>query len=51
MRVVAYNTNALSEEELPDSIWDYADPEWRGRLGVPATNASFQAMVLSLIHI
>ena len=48
VRVVAYNTNALSEEELPDSIWDYADPEWRGRLGVPATNASFQAMVTAM---
>jgi iron(III) transport system substrate-binding protein len=47
-RVVAYNTEALSEEELPDSIWDYADPAWRGRLGVPATNASFQAMVTAM---
>ena len=47
-RVVAYNTDALSEEELPDSIWDYADPEWRGRLGGLATNASFQAMVTAM---
>jgi iron(III) transport system substrate-binding protein len=47
-RVVAYNTNALSEDELPDSIWDFADPEWNGRLGVPATNASFQAMVTAM---
>lgn len=47
-RVVAYNTDALSEDELPDSIWDYADPSWSGRLGVPATNASFQAMVTAM---
>jgi iron(III) transport system substrate-binding protein len=47
-RVVAYNTDALSEAELPDSIWDYADPAWRGRLGLPPTNASFQAMVTAM---
>jgi iron(III) transport system substrate-binding protein len=46
--VVAYNTEALSEDELPDSIWDYADPAWRGRLGLPPTNASFQAMVTAM---
>jgi iron(III) transport system substrate-binding protein len=48
VRVVAYNTNELSESELPDSIWDYADPEWSGRIGFPPTNASFQAMVTSM---
>ena len=48
VRVVAYNTEALSEAELPDSIWDYADPSWHGRLGLPPTNASFQAMVTAM---
>lgn len=48
VRVVAYNTEAFSEDELPDSIWDYADPAWRGRLGLPPTNASFQAMVTAM---
>ncbi|HXV57373.1 MAG TPA: iron ABC transporter substrate-binding protein [Gaiellaceae bacterium] len=48
VRVVAYNTEAVSEDELPDSIWDYADPAWSGRIGFPPTNASFQAMVTSM---
>ncbi|MGH3042130.1 MAG: extracellular solute-binding protein, partial [Gaiellaceae bacterium] len=48
VRVVAYNTDALSEDELPDSIWDYADPAWHGRLGLAPTNASFQAMVTAM---
>lgn len=48
VRVVAYNTEALSADELPDSIWDYAGPEWRGRLGLAPTNASFQAMVTAM---
>ncbi len=47
-RVVAYNTEALSEEELPDSILDYTDPEWEGRIGWPPTNGSFQAFVTAL---
>jgi iron(III) transport system substrate-binding protein len=48
VRVVAYNTEALAEEELPDSIWAYASPRWRGRIGLPPTNASFQAMVTAM---
>jgi iron(III) transport system substrate-binding protein len=44
-RVVVYNTDRLSEDELPDSILDFADPEWKGRIGLPPTNASFQAFV------
>ena len=48
VRVVVYNTDELSEDELPDSIWDYADSEWQGRIGFAPTNASFQAMVTAM---
>jgi iron(III) transport system substrate-binding protein len=47
-RVVGYNTERLSEDELPDSIWDYAGEEWSGRVGFAPTNASFQAMVSAM---
>jgi len=47
-RVVAYNTEALSEEDLPDSILDFTDPEWEGRIGWAPTNGSFQAFVTAL---
>ncbi|MGH3086808.1 MAG: iron ABC transporter substrate-binding protein [Rubrobacteraceae bacterium] len=47
-RVVAYNTETLSEEELPDSILDFTDPEWEGRIGWAPTNGSFQAFVTAL---
>ena len=47
-RVVAYNTEALSEGELPSSILDFTDPEWNGRIGWAPTNGSFQAFVTAL---
>jgi len=47
-RVVAYNTEAVSEDELPDSVLDYTDPEWEGRLGWAPTNSSFQAFVTAM---
>jgi iron(III) transport system substrate-binding protein len=47
-RVVAYSTERVREDELPDAIWDYAGPEWRGRIGLAPTNASFQAMVSAM---
>ena len=47
-RVVAYNTEALGEEDLPDSILGFIDPEWEGRLGWAPTNGSFQAFITAL---
>ena len=47
-RVVAYNTEALGTEDLPDSILEFTDPEWEGRLGWAPTNGSFQAFVTAL---
>jgi iron(III) transport system substrate-binding protein len=45
-RTVAYNTEAIDPEaDLPDSVLDFADPEWRGRVGWAPLNASFQAFV------
>lgn len=47
-RVVAYNTEALSKQDLPDSILDFTDPKWKGRIGWSPTNGSFQAFVTAL---
>lgn len=44
-RVVAYSTERIEESDLPDSVFDYTAGEWKGRLGLPPTNASFQAFV------
>ncbi len=47
-RVVAYNTEELSEGDLPDSIFGFTDPEWEGKIGWAPTNGSFQAFVTAL---
>ena len=47
-RVIVYNTDALSEDEVPDSVFDLTDPKWKGRIGVAPTNASFQAFVTAM---
>lgn len=47
-RVVVYNTDKLSPADLPDDIWDFTDPSWKGRLGWAPTNASFQTMVTAM---
>ncbi len=45
VRVVAYNTERLKESELPETILEYADPRFKGRLGIAPTNGSFQSFV------
>jgi len=47
-RVLVYNTDALSEDEVPDSVFDLTDPKWKGRIGIAPTNASFQAFVSAM---
>lgn len=47
-RVVAYNTRRLRSRELPDTIFAFTDPRWRGRIAFAPTNASFQAFVSAM---
>lgn len=47
-RTIAYNTNVLSEDDLPNSFTDFTDPKWLGRIGWAPTNASFQDHVTAL---
>lgn len=48
VRVVVYNTDAVDPSELPESILDFTDPKWKGRIGWAPTNGSFQAWVTAL---
>ena len=47
-RTLVYNTEKLTEADLPDDIFDLIDPKWKGRIGWSPTNASFQTMVTAM---
>lgn len=47
-RTVVYNTETLTEADLPDDMFGFTDPKWRGRIGWAPTNASFQTMVSAM---
>lgn len=48
VRVIAYSTERVSEDELPTSVFDVTDEKWRGRVGYAPTNGSFQAFVTAM---
>lgn len=47
-RTLVYNSETLTEEDLPDDAWGLTEPRWKGRIGWAPTNASFQAMVTAM---
>lgn len=47
-RVLAYNKDAVSQDELPAHVAELTTPEWDGRVGIAPTNASFQAFVTAM---
>lgn len=49
-RVLVYNTERLSPDDLPAGIEGLTDPAWRGRIGLPPTNSSFQAHVAAMLE-
>jgi iron(III) transport system substrate-binding protein len=48
-RVIAYNTDELTEDGVPDSVFALTDPKWKGKIGIAPTNASFQAFVSAML--
>jgi iron(III) transport system substrate-binding protein len=47
-RTVIYSTATLTPADLPASVMDFVDPQWKGRIGWAPTNGSFQAFVTAL---
>lgn len=47
-RVVAYSTERVSEDEIPASVFDVTNPEYKGRFGFAPTNGSFQSFVTAM---
>lgn len=47
-RVIAYATNHVKPEEVPDSVFALTDPTWKGRVGWAPRNASFQSFITAM---
>lgn len=47
-RVVAYDSERLSADQVPGDIFAFTEPEWNGRVAIVPTNASFQAHVTAI---
>ncbi len=49
--VLVYDTRKPSAGELPASIMDLADPKWKGKIGIAAAGADFQAIVSGVVAV
>ena len=49
--VFVYNKDKLKEDQLPKSLLDLADPNWKGRWGASPSGADFQAIVSALLEL
>jgi iron(III) transport system substrate-binding protein len=47
-RVLAYSSERVNASNLPTSIFELADPKWRGRIAWAPTNGSFQSFVTAM---
>lgn len=44
-RVIVFDSQALSADQIPATVEAFAAPEWSGRLAIAPTNASFQSFI------
>jgi iron(III) transport system substrate-binding protein len=49
--VLVYDKTKLTEDKLPKSMLDLANPEWKGRWGASPSGADFQAIVAALLEL
>ncbi|MFV0532067.1 MAG: iron ABC transporter substrate-binding protein [Cumulibacter sp.] len=47
-RVIIYDSEELSADEVPADVHDLTDPKWKGRVGIAPTNASFQSFLTAM---
>ncbi len=48
VRVLAYDPDQVAVDELPDDVLEFVEPQWRGRVAIAPTNASFQSFITAL---
>ncbi|CAA9548860.1 MAG: Ferric iron ABC transporter, iron-binding protein [uncultured Thermomicrobiales bacterium] len=47
-RVLAFNSDAMTEADMPESLLDLADEQWAGQVGWAPENGSFQSQVTAM---
>lgn len=47
-RVLVYNPEMVDESDLPESVFDLTEPEYKGKVAFAPTNASFQSFVTGM---
>jgi iron(III) transport system substrate-binding protein len=50
VNVISYNTDELKETQVPTSILDLAQPQWKGKIGLAPTETDFLPVVASVEH-
>ncbi|MGI5196328.1 iron ABC transporter substrate-binding protein [Streptomyces sp. CA-288835] len=48
VRTMVYDTDRVAAADLPESVFELTDPEWKGRVGIAPTNGSFQAFITAM---
>ncbi|AEA28728.1 iron ABC transporter substrate-binding protein [Pseudonocardia benzenivorans] len=47
-RVIAYDSRTYAADQVPGDITELVQPQWKGKIAIAPTNASFQAHVTAL---
>lgn len=50
VNVLVYNTNLLQPDQVPTSIMDLAEPQWRGKIAIAPSETDFQPVVTSVLR-
>lgn len=48
VRTMVYDVDQVPEADLPKSVFELTEPEWKGKVGVAPTNGSFQAFITAM---
>ncbi|WP_245685322.1 iron ABC transporter substrate-binding protein [Streptomyces yerevanensis] len=48
VRTMAYNADQVAKADLPKSVFELTEPEWKGKVGIAPTNGSFQAFITAM---
>ena len=47
-RILAYDSESLDADAVPGDVHELTEPEWKGRVGLAPTNASFQSFLTAM---